>query len=214
MTKANKTPQEGIESEARHFDWIVAMTLDYCPSLISENLGFSNLIKRHIRYTPRRYHKTNSIVNPMMIDSEIVKSYQNERSVIELVNSGILTVENKNGRAYVQNHGYVISMMAQLKQTQLIYNYAMCCPVDIDIVFLLVDKFSIDTLKRTIFQRNKKLSIYQGPDFKKIIQESFDEKMAAEIIEAAATSKRYEKRPSRYNSEERGSSNSKRQRNF
>jgi hypothetical protein len=37
MTKANKTPQEGIESEARHFDWIVAMTFDYCPSLISEN---------------------------------------------------------------------------------------------------------------------------------------------------------------------------------
>jgi hypothetical protein len=47
----------------------------------------------------------------MMIDSEIVKSYQNERSVIELVNSGILTVENKNGKAYVQNHVYVISMM-------------------------------------------------------------------------------------------------------
>ena len=114
----------------------------------------------------------------MMIDSEIVKSYQNERSVIELVNSGILTVENKNGRAYVQNHGYIISMMAQLKQMQIIYNYAMCCPVDIDILFLLVDR----------------LSIYQGPDFKQIIQESFDEQMAAEIIEAAATTKRYEKK--------------------
>ena len=47
MTKANKTPQEEMESEARHFDWIVAITLDYCPSLINENLGFSNLIKQH-----------------------------------------------------------------------------------------------------------------------------------------------------------------------
>ena len=115
----------------------------------------------------------------------------------------------------MQNHGYIISMMAQIKQTQLIYNYAMCCPVDIDILFLLVDKFSIDTLKRTIFnRRSKRLSIYQGPDFKQIIEESFDEKMAAEILEAAATSKRYEKRPNRYKSEEQGSSNSKRQRNF
>ena len=93
----------------------------------------------------------------MMIDSEIVKSYQNERSVIELVNSGILTVENKNGRAYVQNHGYIISMMAQLKQMQIIYNYAMCCSVDIDILFLLVDKFSVDTLKRTILTKKQNI---------------------------------------------------------
>ena len=114
MTKANKTPREGVKSETRHFDWIVAMTLNNCRSLMEENLGFLNLIKRHLRYNQRRYHKTNSIINPILIDKEIVDNYQNEKNLIEMCNSGIFKVTDKDGKSFVQNYGYVITMMSQI----------------------------------------------------------------------------------------------------
>ena len=47
-----------------------------------------------------------------------------------------------------------------------------------------------------------------------MIEESFDKEMAAEIIQAATTSRKYEKWPSRNNFDERGSKISKIQRNF